>query len=278
MDDPKLAPSHGDRELLHSLYAEQGGVRGIFSSKVGDYATSRPSYPDGLYEALRDLGALPGVPSVVADLGAGTGLFSRGLLVRGHHVFAVELNAAMRAAADALLHGYEGYRGIAGSAEATTLDDGSVDFVTVAQAFHWLAIDATRTECLRILRPGGKVALIWNDRVLTDPLQIALESVFTEFGGKAREAVTTRETQAGVPLFFGGAPTSVIDLPHEQVLDHDGLQSLAFSRSYMPPRDSEAGRRAAQRIDAINRTYASTRSVTLRYRTVATVGRPRAPR
>jgi SAM-dependent methyltransferase len=106
---------------LRGLFADQGGVRGVFSSKVTDYMASRPGYPATLYDALHNLGALPAVPSVVADIGAGTGLFSEGLLARGHRVVAVEPNAAMRAAADHLLRAYEGYRSLDGSAEATTL-------------------------------------------------------------------------------------------------------------------------------------------------------------
>ena len=91
---PAVASPHPGR-VHPGLFADQGGVRGIFSSKVTDYLASRPDYPAALYDALRDEGALPGVPSVVADIGAGTGLFSAGLLARGHSVVAVDPNAAM---------------------------------------------------------------------------------------------------------------------------------------------------------------------------------------
>jgi SAM-dependent methyltransferase len=282
MKDPHpLIPPQSPREtddFLRSLYVEQGGVRGVFSSKVTDYVASRPDYPDALYDALRATGALSDAPSDVADLGAGTGLFSAGLLARGHRVVAVEPNAAMRAASDALLHSCEKYRNVAGSAEATTLEDGSVDLVTAAQAFHWFEIEATRRECLRILRPAGRVALIWNDRVLSDPFQAEIDAIFSEFGGPTRDALVARENRAAVPRFFGEAPTVGIDLPHEHALDRADLQSLVFSRSYMPLRDSETGFEAVRRLDAVFDKHAAGGSVVLRYRTVATIGRPESPK
>jgi SAM-dependent methyltransferase len=277
-DSPPIAGDSGDSgDILRSLYVERGGVRGVFSSKVTDYVAARPGYPDALYDVLRELGALPAVPSTVADLGAGTGLFSQGLLARGHHVFAVEPNAAMRSAAHAFLHSYAGYRGIDGSAEATTLEDESVDLVTVAQAFHWFEIEPTRRECLRILRPGGKVALIWNDRLLTDPLQKDIEAIFAEFGGAARQALAAHESRNDVPRFFHRAATASVDLPHEHLLDRAGLQSVVFSRSYMPPRQSEAGCEAAVRVDGVFDKHAVLDHVTMRYRTVAAIARPGAP-
>jgi SAM-dependent methyltransferase len=271
--DSPAAPNLQDSgDLLRSVYGEKGGVRGVFSSKATDYAASRPDYPAALYDALRDSGALPRVPSLVADLGAGTGLFCEGLLARGHHVFAIEPNAAMRAAADARLHGYAGYQGVDGSAEATTLPDHSVDLVTAAQAFHWFEVEPTQRECLRILRPGGKVALIWNDRILSDPLQREIEAIFSEFGGATREALLTHESRRGSAQFFGGEETTRIDLPHEHELGRDGLRSLVLSRSYMPPRESEAGAQALERVDRVFDAHADSGRVTMRYRTQATVG------
>ena len=273
--DAPTGPNLGDSgDLLRSVYVEKGGVRGVFSSKVTDYAASRPDYPAALYEALSDVRALPRVPSVVADLGAGTGLFCEGLLARGHHVFAIEPNAAMRAAADARLHGFAGYRGVDGSAEATTLQDQSVDLVTAAQSFHWFEVEPTRRECLRILRPAGKVALIWNDRILSDPLQREIEEIFAEFGGATRQALLAHESRRGSAQFFAGEGTIKIDLPHEHELDREALRCLVLSRSYMPPRESDAGRQALERVDRAFDAHSESGRVVMRYRTQATIGIP----
>jgi len=258
---------------LRSLYADAGGVRAAFSSKVADYVAARPDYPAALFDRLAEIGALPPA-ATVADLGAGTGLLAHGLLLRGHAVHAVEPNAAMRAAADSMLQHHIGYRSVEGTAEATTLREQSIDLVTAAQAFHWFEVDAARRECLRILKPHGQVALIWNDRVLSDPLHAALDEVFAEFGGARRGALLAHEDRSQVPVFFGGEPAHKFDLPHEHRLSRIALQSLAFSRSYMPERDSAAGALAAQRVNDVFDAFADNDAVVVRYRTVAMVARP----
>lgn len=266
----------GSRDFLGSLFVEQGGVRGVFSHKVSDYMASRPGYPAALFDGLRELGVLPEAPAVVADLGAGTGLLTEEFLQRGYRVVAVEPNAGMRAAADARLQRYDGYRGIDGSAEATTLADGSVDLVTAAQAFHWFEVEASRRECLRILRPSGQVALIWNDRLLADPAQAALDEIFAEFGGQTRATLAKHENRESVPQFFGTDRIATIEYPYDHALDRAGFLSLVFSRSYMPLRQSEQGELAVRRAEAVFDEHASSERIVMRYRTVANVARPQA--
>lgn len=260
---------------MRSLYAADGGVRAVFSNKVHDYCASRPDYPAALFDALRLHAELP-AGARVADVGAGTGLMTRGLLERGYRVVAVEPNAAMRDACDALLGHVEGYRGVEGSAEAMPLEDGSVDLVTAAQAFHWFEIDAARAECLRVLTPRGQVALIWNDRVLTDPLHDALDELFERFGGEKRAALLAHEqARANVPAFFGAATPKQLSWPHEHALDEAGLASLVFSRSYMPQRGTPQADEVQSRLHALFERLASDGgTVPVRYTTLALIGRP----
>jgi SAM-dependent methyltransferase len=263
---------------LRSLYAPDGGVRAIFSAKVADYVASRPDYPDALFDAFGELAGLR-AGAVVADVGAGTGLLTRGLLERGAHVTAIEPNPAMRAAADHLLaeHAARGrYRSIEGSAEATLLDDASVDLVTAAQAFHWFEVEAARAELKRVLQPAGQVALIWNDRRRGDALHDALDEVFASFGGDRRTALVAHEDRADVPRFFGAGHVREFSGPHEHRLDAAGLASLVFSRSYMPARDSAAGREAEAAVSVVFERFADRAAGTLavRYTTVAMIGRP----
>jgi len=256
---------------LRALYEADGGAPSVFSSKVDAYA-ARPDYPPSLFDALAQSGVLP-PGAVVADVGAGTGRLTQALLQRGHAVTAVEPSNAMRAAADALLAGRPGYRSVDGSAEATTLADTSIDLVTAAQAFHWFDIDGARHEFRRILKPQGQVALIWNDRLLTDPLQAALDELFTEFGGAKRLALIAGEDRARVPLFFAGAPVCQIEVPHQHRLDRAGLRSLVFSRSYMPAAEGPRGADVQSRVDAVFDRFAEDGVVAVRYRTVAFTGR-----
>src|SRR5437763_146059 len=101
--------------------------------------------------------------SVVADVGSGTGILSELFLRNGNRVYGVEPNREMREAGERLLSAYRHFVSVEGRAEATTLPDESVDFVTAGQSFHWFDRDAARRELRRILRPGGWAALIWND-------------------------------------------------------------------------------------------------------------------
>ena len=137
-----------------------------FSNRVADYVRYRPGYPSAALDVLREDCALrPG--HVIADIGSGTGFLSELFLKNGNRVFGVEPNDAMRLAGEEYLASYDGFASINGSAESTTLDDASVNFVTAGQAFHWFDQNAARAEFSRILKPEGWVVVIWNER-LTD--------------------------------------------------------------------------------------------------------------
>jgi len=268
----------GDQDTggtLNSLYATQGGVTSVFSTKAGDYAASRPDYPAALFDAL---GAIcpPTAGGRVVDIGSGTGLLTRGLLKMGYQVAAIEPNAEMRRASDILLGGIDGYSSADGCAESIPLEAASVDLITAAQAFHWFEIERARAEFLRVLKPHGQVALIWNDRAMEDPLHGALDTVFGEFGGSKRAALVIREDRSSVPRFFGSAEPREFCWPHAHQLNEDGLLSLVFSRSYMPGREGDDGRRIVDRVRQVFARFAVDGKVRVRYRTVAFVGRPAA--
>jgi len=258
---------------LRSLHAKNGGVRAIFSSKVADYVASRPNYPAALLDALRALACTAPNGGCVADIGAGTGLLTRGLLERGLKVFAVEPNAAMRAAADENLRHFSDYQSLDGGAESMPLPDASIDLITAAQAFHWFDADAARAEFLRVLKPHGQVALIWNDRE-TDPLQTALDAIFEKYGGAKRGALVDHENRQAVPRFFGTGAMRKMTYSNEQQLDEAGLSCLVFSRSYIPDRDSALAPEVTAEVQRIFRDMAFGGTVTVRYQTIAIIGQP----
>lgn len=151
-----------------------------FTGKGGVYQQYRPDYAA---EALRYLHETLGIGAgaCVADIGSGTGIFTRQLLLLGARVFAVEPNPDMRAEAERQLSSFPGFYSVAGRDSGTTLPDKSVDLVSAAQAFHWFDPAAFRQECQRILKPRGKVLLVWNQRDPNSPVNIASKAVFTEY-------------------------------------------------------------------------------------------------
>lgn len=139
------------------LHTQQPTTR--FSDRVADYVAHRPSYPGEAIDAVLAGLAAPST-LVAADIGAGTGISSRLLAQRGVRVLAVEPNAAMRSGAE--VHARVQF--VDGSAERTTLENGSCDLVVCAQAFHWFATREALAEIRRVLRPGGMLGLVWNER------------------------------------------------------------------------------------------------------------------
>ena len=134
-----------------------------FSNRVANYVKYRPGYPKEILDVFRDEMNLR-TDSIIADVGSGTGISSKVFLENGNKVHGVEPNAAMREAAEEFLNNFPQFESVDGTSEATNLPDDSVDFIIAAQAFHWFEPNKTRPEFKRILREGGYVALIWNER------------------------------------------------------------------------------------------------------------------
>ncbi|MBS4194200.1 class I SAM-dependent methyltransferase [Lederbergia citri] len=151
-----------------------------FNGKSIVYSKFRPDYPDQLVIDLIDENNLND-KSVVADIGSGTGIMTRKLLNFGLKVFAVEPNMEMRTVAEEKLKSYKFYFSVDGSAENTSLSPSSVDFITVAQAFHWFDLRNFQRECHRILKPHGKVAIISNERIRETAINQEIESIFKRF-------------------------------------------------------------------------------------------------
>lgn len=127
------------------------------------YEKARPKYAEKLLDYMKNtLNLNRGVK--IADIGSGTGIFTEQLLKKGCFVYAVEPNADMRKKAEAKLSYSENFRSVAGSAQDTCLSNESVDYITCAQAFHWFDADDFKKECKRILKPGGKVIIVYNLR------------------------------------------------------------------------------------------------------------------
>ncbi|WP_432525842.1 class I SAM-dependent methyltransferase [Serratia sp. BFP-2025] len=131
-----------------------------YQTNADRYVKGRPDYPPEIAVWLRDVIGLHAGMTVI-DLGAGTGKFTPRLLETGAQVIAVEPVPQMLEKLSAAL---PQVKTLAGTAEAIPLPDESVDAVVCAQSFHWFATPQALAEIQRILKPGGKLGLVWNMR------------------------------------------------------------------------------------------------------------------
>ena len=205
-----------------------------FSSRVDSYVKYRPSYPPGVAELLAAECGLP-AGAVVADVGSGTGLLSELLLRRGWRVYGVEPNPEMRGAGERLLASYADFVSVDGTAEATALPDRGVDCVTAGQAFHWFDRQRARAEFARILRPGGWVALVWNDRrVATTPFQAKYERLLRTHAVDYAQVNHKLVDDAAIGAFFAPGGFRTAHFENYQEFDYIGLQGRLLSSSYTP--------------------------------------------
>ena len=202
-----------------------------FSSRVETYVRFRPSYPKQIIETLEhDCGFTR--DSIAADIASGTGIFTKLLLEHGNRVFGVEPNAEMRRAGEEFLSTYPKFTSLTGTAEATTLEPRSVDFVTAAQAGHWFDRAKSRREFARILKPGGWAVLVWNER-RTDstPFLRDYEELLLRYGTDYNEV---RHEHTVVAEFFAPLPFQERTFDLQQVFDYAGVEGRLLSSSYAP--------------------------------------------
>jgi SAM-dependent methyltransferase len=205
-----------------------------FSDRVENYVKYRPGYPWEVLAHLRDVAGLT-PESTVADIGSGTGISSRPFLEHGCVVFGIEPNPPMRQAAETLLSGFAKFHSVDGTAEFTTLPGGSVDLVAAGQAFHWFKPLAAKAEFRRVLRPNGKVALMWNCRKTTSTLFLqAYEQLLLDFATDYQAVRHENIDSRALTEFFGDGNYSLATFANQQSFDFPGLCGRLLSSSYAP--------------------------------------------
>ena len=205
-----------------------------FSDRVEDYVRYRPSYPADVLAILqRECGLT--ASSTIADIGAGTGILSQLFLSNGSTIYAVEPNEPMRRAAVEWLGGNPKFHAVAGSAEETTLAASSVDFVAAAQAFHWFDRPRAKQEFMRILRPGGWIVLLWNDRDETStPFACEYEQLLVTYGKDYLQVKHRNISESDVAEFFQPTRVHTTKIGTFQDFDLEGLLGRLRSSSYVP--------------------------------------------
>lgn len=204
-----------------------------FSTRADNYAKYRPDYPAAVVELLKSECGLDST-STIADVGSGTGILSELFLRKGNKVIGIEPNASMRTVAERLLRDYSNFGSLEATAEATTLDSQSVDFITAAQAFHWFDRARAKIEFARILKPEGWVVLIWNERRLdSTPFLRDYEDLLLRYGTDYQEV--RHENVAGeIAEFFAPESFQLRNLDNFQHFDLAALKGRVGSASYTP--------------------------------------------
>jgi SAM-dependent methyltransferase len=192
-----------------------------FGAAADVYDRYRPSYPE---PAVTWAVGGP-APLRVVDLGAGTGILTRVLLELGHQVVPVEPDPGMRTQ---LAVATPGTVALAGSAERIPLPDGSVDAIVAGQAYHWFDQPAAHAEGVRLLRPGGTYAAVFNERDETVPWVAALTALSVELlGGRG-----IREDGVNMTDHEGYTPVERAEYRHHVTHTPETLIRMVSTRSY----------------------------------------------
>ncbi len=268
-----------------------------FSERADDYAAGRPSYPPGAIDALFEGLGDPATLTVV-DLGAGTGISTRLLAARGATTVAVEPNAAMReraigetsSASPAMVgnapstqqakpanapsarqaaNGGARLTWRAGTAEGTGLPDASADLVTAFQAFHWFEPTAALREIARILRPAGRVALVYNERDESDAFTAGYGTIVRRYATDQTERRRSDARTAFATFTANGTCLNArtIVVPNAQRLDAAGVHARAGSTSYLP-REGAAASELHAALEKLFVEHARDGTVTMRMKTL----------
>ncbi|WP_018628268.1 class I SAM-dependent methyltransferase [Niabella aurantiaca] len=204
-----------------------------FSNRVEDYVKYRPHYPPEIVPELERQSLLaPGMK--IADIGSGTGISSELFLQKGYPVWGVEPNREMRLKSKELLQAYPGFNAVNGTAEATTLPGQHVGLIVAGQAFHWFNREQCRSEFERILKPGGAVVLIWNERLTSTPFEKAYEQLIIDHSNHYLKVDHRNTGEAAIEQFFAPKEVTLTVFDNQQVFTYEGLEGRLLSSSYMP--------------------------------------------
>jgi len=200
-----------------------------FSGRVGAYVKYRQGYPDTLIPLIEKQAELT-THSVIADVGCGTGLLAEAFLKSGYAVLGVEPNQEMRDSAEQRLRCFSRFRSVAGSAEATGLESGSIDLVTVGRAFHWFDTGRALAEFSRILKLGGWCAIVWNRRKAGSFMR-AYDSFLQTYCDDYREMRSARDQQRKLLEDLGFC---LATLAHSEMCTLEQLRGRILSLSVTP--------------------------------------------
>lgn len=239
-----------------------------FTGKADVYDKYRPSYPDSLIDWLYEKTNA----DAVADIGAGTGKFTACLLSKPWRVTAVEPNADMRSK----LNGLNGIRVVSASAENTGIESCSIGLVTVAQAFHWFDEELFKKECERILKPNGKLAVIFNERSYKDcDISIARDKICQKYCGASHSGHIGKRTHEEGDLFLKNEYFAEVECFYAEnniQMDQQAFIGDTLSRSYALNQSDDGFSDFAEALKEAFARYEQNGKVTIKYNAICYLG------
>jgi SAM-dependent methyltransferase len=244
-----------------------------FSTRVENYVKYRPGYPRQVIELLEAECGLA-QSSIIADVGSGTGILSEMFLKNGNTVYGIEPNREMREAGERLLKAYTKFKSIEGTAEATGLNNASVDFIAAGQAFHWFDRERARREFRRILKPGGWVAFLWNERRTdTTPFLVDYEQMLIHYGTDYDVVNHTNVDDGVIRSFFAPSDYRLKIFDTRQAFDFESLKGRLLSSSYTPEEGHHNYIPMLEELERIFQRHAAQGEVAFEYDTKIYYGR-----
>jgi len=237
-----------------------------FSDRVENYAKYRPGYPSEILECLR-LNCGLTAQRMVADVGSGTGFLAELFLRAGNRVFGVEPNPEMRAEGEARLGDYPEFTSVAAAAEATGLAPHSIDLIVAGQAFHWFDRELARREFERILKQGGWVAIVWNERLASTPFLADYEQLLLRYSREYPKVDHRNVMESHLDDFFNPGRFQRAIFPNQQSFDWDGLRGRALSSSFTPLEGQDGHNEMLNVLEEIFRKHEKSGRVIFEYET-----------
>lgn len=243
-----------------------------FSQRAENYDKFRPSYPQVLLHFLHE--AVPITPDlVIADIAAGTGIFTEQIAAWGNRVYVVEPNPYMRGMAHRRLAMCGQCVFLEGTAETTGLPNDSVDLFVSAQAFHWFNLVKTRAEFERVGRNGPYVAIIWNLRNTRTAFEVDYEAFIRAYATDYLQVSQRKMDTAEVHSFFAPSRPQYRVFRHVDSLTYQQLLGRTLSYSFLPDEAAPVVSVMKAALEKLFQVHQRDGKVRLSYKTRLFVGR-----
>lgn len=237
-----------------------------FSDRVANYVKYRPGYPAEIVPFLEKATNL-NTASKIADIGSGTGKSTQLFLDSGYAITGIEPNHEMRTAAEVLFEDLPHFKSIEGTAENTSLKEGSYSHVIAGQAFHWFNPSLAKIEFQRILRSGGWVILIWNERDIQSPFLADYEVFLHKHAVKYSEVVHRNIDDAILGEFYKPYTYQIECLPNYQLFNFEGLLGRYLSSSYAYKESDEQFESAKKALQLLFEKHKHNGQIKMEYQT-----------